>query len=85
MMKGQKIAISLHRKAIAEDCVWADILISKRPVQDKSCQASKVIDYFDVWRYGAHAIWIGVNQIKVETVQEQRGKRPWTITVADKN
>jgi competence protein ComEC len=37
-----------------------------------------VIDRFDLWREGAHAIWIDeAGIVRVETVASMRGVRPW--------
>jgi competence protein ComEC len=38
-----------------------------------------VVDRFDLWRRGAHAIYLdGGDGIRVETVRDWRGERPWT-------
>ena len=81
---GQKIAFAFSNKAWQEDCQWADIIISKTPVKDKNCQGKYVIDYFDVWRHGAHAIWLTPDKVKIQTVEALRGKRLWTQTSANR-
>lgn len=83
-VNGQKVAIAFSVKASQEDCNWADILIADRPV-DKNCRAENVIDYFDVWRHGPHAIWLSPQEIKIRTVEEVRGNRLWTQTAAKRN
>lgn len=73
--KGRKIAFSEHAGGSREDCGWANILISAEPV--KQCRSDIVIDRFDGWKYGAHAIWLDSN--KVISVSDVRGMRPWTV------
>ncbi len=36
-----------------------------------------VIDRFDLWRRGGHAIWLSPEGVRVETVRAHRGERPW--------
>jgi len=83
-VKGQKLSVSFTQKAWQEDCGWADIVISKTPVPYKACQAKHVIDFFDVWRKGSHAIWLRPDKVTIKTVEGQRGKRPWTQISANK-
>ncbi|HPD83695.1 MAG: ComEC/Rec2 family competence protein [Alphaproteobacteria bacterium] len=82
-INGQKLAVAFQNKAWQEDCAWADILISQTPVNDKKCAAKTIIDYFDVWRSGAYALWLTPNKIKIQTVEGVRGKRLWTQTSAN--
>ncbi len=83
-VSGQKIAIAFSNRAWQEDCAWADLIISQTPVPYKKCQADYVIDYFDVWREGVHAIWLNRHSMKIKTVEEVRGNRPWTQTSANR-
>jgi competence protein ComEC len=75
-MAGRNIAIIKERRALAEECAWADMVIAQVPVNTKDCSAPVLIDFFDTWRHGAHAIWLAPMVIK--TVEEERGERPWT-------
>lgn len=77
-VKGQKIAIAYSNRAWREDCDWADLMISKLPVQNNICRTEHIIDYFDIWREGAHAIWLEGQGIKIKTVERSRGNRTWT-------
>ncbi|GJL84840.1 MAG: competence protein ComEC [Micavibrio sp.] len=76
-MKGAKIAFSHHPLSYPEDCTWADVLISSDPVKDRECNADIIIDKFDTWRDGSHAIWLGQKGITVKNADELRGNRPW--------
>lgn len=80
--KGHKIALSYTAYAQESDCEWADILISKNPVTDWECNANTIIDKFDLWRNGAHALWMDTEKeggFTVKNIAATRGQRPWTV------
>jgi len=73
----------IRAAAIAEEeCQRADILISQVPLPRRIrniCRSQiLVIDRFDLWRYGAHAIWIRGTHWHVEHAAGVRGNRPWS-------
>ncbi len=77
-LKGRTIAFSTDPRAHPEDCETADVLVSSRPVRI-SCRGPRVvIDRFDLWRHGAHAIYLGGGAVWVDTVSRHRGRRPWS-------
>ena len=87
-LAGHVVAVTRRPEAVGEDCRNADIMLSLVPVR-KACHAPRVvIDRFDLWRDGAHAIWLngwlgdgwlGGRPIRVKSVNGQRGNRPWTV------
>ena len=77
---GRTVAIAFSRGALADDCRTADIIVSFVPVRGPCPSAHLVVDRFDVWRSGAHAIWLSGGEIRVETASGQRGRRPWVET-----
>ncbi len=70
---GKTAALIREPGAVAEDCASADIVVSAVPAK-RNCPAGLVIDRFDLWREGAHAVWLDGG---VASVGEQRGDRPW--------
>ena len=74
---GQKIAFVRDARALPEDCAEANLVISLVPVRILCAAPHTVIDRFDLWRHGAHAIWLEVGGARVRTVAEARGDRPW--------
>ncbi len=74
----QNIAYIKHPIALKEDCHWADIIISEAPVKDWACKAPIIIDKFDTWKKGAHAIWVNENETAIRTVSERSSNRPWS-------
>jgi len=72
------LAITQTPAALLEDCWRADVVISLVPVR-RHCPAPIVIDRFDLWRNGAHALWVRDDTIEVKTVNGERGDRPWVL------
>lgn len=77
-LEGRRLAFSLQPEGLVADCAWADIVVADAPLRDMKCAAEIVVDRFDVWREGAHAIWL--EDIRMESVARSRGKRPWTTS-----
>ena len=75
---GHTVALARKVAALEEDCAAADIVISLEPVPRRSCGTPAVVlDRFDLWRYGAHALWISGSDLRIESVAASRGRRPW--------
>lgn len=79
LLDGQGIAIALTPEALVEDCRRAEIVIASIPVRQPCRLPTLVIDRFDIWREGPHALWLGSDRPEVRTVRESRGQRPWAI------
>ena len=76
---GHVIALVTAPMALMEDCWVADVVVSRVPVR-RSCPGARVvIDRFDLWRRGAHALWIDENAVIVRSVADERGDRPWVV------
>lgn len=76
---GVKIAFAATAGAVAEDCALVDLMVSSVPVRRACRRPLVVIDRFDLWREGAHAIRIDGDAVRVRTVAGTRGSRPWVI------
>ena len=76
-VRGQVVALTGDARALSDDCAVASVVISREPVRGRCQGPDLVIDRFDLWRQGGHAIWLGEKEIRVETVRGQRGARPW--------
>ncbi len=81
-VKGKRVAVARHPSAIEDDCARSDILVLSAP-RPKTCIGPElIVDVFDVWRGGTHAIYIGdgvgAGGLRVETVASERGDRPWS-------
>lgn len=79
-IKGRKVALIRDVGAIDEDCLSVDIVISSVPVRTNCRKPAIVIDRFDLWRKGTHALWFyETGRVRIETVNGIRGNRPWVL------
>jgi competence protein ComEC len=74
---GSLIAVPSRIDALAEDCTRAAIVVSAVPARRLCNGPALVIDRIDVARNGPYAIWLGP-PLRVETVEGERGHRPWS-------
>ena len=79
-VSGATVAPAHRPEALAENCRQADVVVSLVPVRGACPSAGLVIDRFDVWRQGAHAIWLTGDGPIVRTAGQSRGNRPWVET-----
>ena len=76
---GQTVALVQRGEALEEDCRSADVIVSIVPVRNRCPSAHTVVDRFDLWRNGAHALWLTDGKARVESVNASRGHRPWVV------
>ena len=76
---GHVVALVNRPEALIDDCMVTDVVISTVPVRRVCPSAQVVVDRFDLWRDGAHALWLKGEKVRVETVNGRRGDRPWVI------
>lgn len=71
------IAFAYQVEAL-RDCPFVDIMVAFFPVRDR-CQGPEIIlDRFDLWRDGAHALYWDQGSKDVQTVRGEQGFHPWT-------
>lgn len=76
---GHTVAFVRDPRALDEDCGRADLVVSAVPAWDLCPGPEAVVDRFDLWRGGGHAIWLEPESVRVESVAEARGARPWVV------
>ena len=77
--EGHIAALVRDARALADDCAKASIVVSAVPVRMYCPSAEIVIDRFDLWRRGGHALWLEPDgAVRVEDVATRVGVRPWT-------
>lgn len=74
----KRIAISHSESALSEDCWAAEVVVSLVPIR-QTCPVDVRIDWFDLWRNGAHSLTITPKEVIVRTANEGRGERPWVL------
>ena len=72
-----KVAFVRDARAFADDCAPGMTVVSMVPARWHCRSAGTVVDRFDLWRNGAHAIWLREAGIRVLSVREARGDRLW--------
>ncbi len=75
--EGHVVALVSDPRALDDDCRVASVVVSLVPVRGRCPGVATVIDRFDLWRRGAHAIWLEDGRVRVETATQGRGRRPW--------
>jgi competence protein ComEC len=83
VVKGVRVAVGLSAPALRDDCAAASILILKFPKPKGCAPSGTVIDVDDVEARGAHALTVEDGLIRLETVAETRGDRPWARRTTD--
>jgi len=84
-VKGATVAVTRHPAAVTDDCANADVLVLDMPRPADCTTPGTVIDVFDRWRNGAHALYLepgsggAARRVRLETVAAHRGERPWSV------
>lgn len=73
---GRRVAYVQKDEALADACASADWVIAAVPVRGKCRGRARVVDRFDLWRRGAHALWLSSGRL--ESVAAWQGDRPWS-------
>ncbi len=76
-VRGRHVSFLRNPSVLAEECGWADVILSFDPVKARGCGDVPVIDKFDAIDNGAYGVWLGPH-IKITSAQEARGNRPWS-------
>ncbi len=74
---GRMLSLVTSHEAALEDCLTADVVIALVKVRTPCGTPSVVIHRPDLMTAGAHAVWLGPGEVRVESVGRLRGDRPW--------
>lgn len=61
-----------------QSCIKGGIMIHLEPCRVPCLEAHLVLDRYDVWRGGSHAVWITEGGFSIERARDIQGERPWT-------
>lgn len=67
-------------EAVAQDCADADLVVVAGPRPAACAGRDQVIDADDLKRRGTHAIWLERKGLRIETVADWQGRRPWSVS-----
>lgn len=71
------VALVREDAGVEPACASANVVVSAVPIRQGCKAVPLVVDRFDLWRKGAHALWLTGNGARVETVAAWQGDRPW--------
>ncbi|MEO0035399.1 MAG: hypothetical protein RLZZ501_1422 [Pseudomonadota bacterium] len=74
---GRTVALILDESDIAAACAEAAVVVSRVPLRHACPGPATVIDRFDLWRGGTHALWLRPGGVEVLSVAANQGDRPW--------
>ena len=74
---GALVSLVKEDGGIDPACAGAGVVVSAVPIRHACRGPMLVVDRFDLWRRGAHALWLTGTGARVETVAEWQGDRPW--------
>jgi competence protein ComEC len=75
--RGRKVAIITGEGGLPLRCGGLDAIVSQVPAGFRCRSMMPVVDRIDSWRRGAVALWLDTGGVTVESVNENRGDRPW--------
>ena len=78
-VKGRQVVYVRKGAVMPGACKGADILIAGFPLRGACRDVPVRIDRFDLWRNGAHALYVSAGGVRIKTVNSERGDRPWTL------
>lgn len=76
-VKGLNVVYLREGAEAATACQTVDIVIAEFPLRGRCRGAALAIDRFDVWRRGAHAVYVREGRTEVVRASDLRGDRPW--------
>jgi competence protein ComEC len=74
---GRRVAIVTGEAGLPLRCGGLDAIVSQVPAGFRCRSMMPVVDRIDSWRRGAVAFWLDSDGVIVESVNEDRGDRPW--------
>jgi competence protein ComEC len=83
LVKGLRLAVPKSGAALRDDCVLAVILIVPVPRPARCRPIGAVIDIDDLTARGAHTLTITSATVRISTVAEARGLRPWSTSAGE--
>lgn len=79
-LRGRLLAMPTSPEAALEDCLRADLIVTAvRLRQGCGRGGASVIDRGALRHGGALAVWMGTDGVRLHTVAENRGLRPWVV------
>jgi len=78
-LRGRVIVYLTGSEGKPPACRGADVVIADFPLRGACRRVPLRIDRFDLWRHGAHAVFLSGPAPVVKTAREEQGRRPWVV------
>ncbi len=78
-VRGKQVVYLSGIEGKTVDCRGADIVIADFPLRSACRRVGLRIDRFDLWRHGAHAVYLSGADPVVKTARGEQGRRPWVV------
>lgn len=78
-VRGRTLAYVTGGEGRPLDCRGLDILIADFPLRGLCRRVPLRIDRFDLWRQGAHAVYLQAPEATLRTALGAQGRRPWVV------
>jgi competence protein ComEC len=76
-VKGLRLALARSAAALRDDCLRAHIVVLAFPRPKRCRPPGFAVDIADLAALGAHALTIVDGRVRIKTVSDARGDRPW--------
>jgi len=78
-VSGRRVLYVSRSEGQRLDCAGVDVLVADFPLRGACLAVPIRIDRFDVWRNGAHAVYLSGGGTSVRTARQVQGGRPWVV------
>ncbi|MBO6836590.1 MAG: hypothetical protein JJ881_10495, partial [Alphaproteobacteria bacterium] len=80
LTNGETVTLSFvsDPRALREDCALSTLVRAPVVAHPSLCVGVQVVNPADLKRNGTYAVYAGRDELRLETVEERRGERPWT-------
>lgn len=78
-LRGRRVVYLTGNEERKIDCNGVDVLIADFPLRGACRHVALRIDRFDLWRWGAHAVYLNAPEALVVTARGEQGRRPWVV------
>jgi competence protein ComEC len=79
VVKGRHVLYVSRSEGQPLDCAGAHILIADFPLRGACGGVPVRVDRFDLWRNGAHALYLDPGGVRIATARQAQGSRPWVV------
>jgi competence protein ComEC len=76
-VRGRRVALVTGAAGLPVICGTVDAILAQVPAGFACRYRLPVADRIDTWRYGAFALWLDPDRVRMDSANQSRGDRPW--------